>query len=166
LHNAVFVGLDERGVPRHAHKRGLYSAGKAFMGNVYGSNPAYSFHRIGEGERLFVFEAPIDLLSWLTLNPEGWQSRSCVALCGVSEHAMLKQLELNPQLRSVALCLDCDVAGVSASERLSRILRERGYEDVEVLRPQLKDWNEDLIAAQGEEMDLKSARDSAIMTMK
>jgi hypothetical protein len=165
LHNAVFVGLDEDGVPRHAHKRGLYSAGKAFKGNVYGSNPAYSFHRIGESERLFVFEAPIDLLSWLTLNSEDCQSQSYVALCGVSEHAMLKQLELHSHLQSVALCLDCDAAGIAASERLSRILRERGYEDVEVLRPQFKDWNEDLFAAQGEEMGLKSARDSAIMML-
>lgn len=35
-HNAVFVGLDEHGVPRHAHKRGLYSQGPGFKRNVGG----------------------------------------------------------------------------------------------------------------------------------
>ena len=28
-HNAVFVGFDEHGVPRHGHKRGLYTIGKS-----------------------------------------------------------------------------------------------------------------------------------------
>lgn len=40
-HNAVFVGLDENGVPRHAHKRGLYTEGTGFKGNVDSCNPAY-----------------------------------------------------------------------------------------------------------------------------
>src|SRR5699024_6240488 len=54
-HNAVFVGLDEKGVPRHAHKRGLYTQGVGFKGNVDGCDPRYSFHWIGESERLYVF---------------------------------------------------------------------------------------------------------------
>jgi hypothetical protein len=37
-HNAVFVGFDERGVPRHAYKRGLYTEGKPFKGNVFGGD--------------------------------------------------------------------------------------------------------------------------------
>ena len=48
-HNAVFVGLDEHGVPRHAHKRGLYSAGPGLKRNVTGcplaSMPASSWSR-------------------------------------------------------------------------------------------------------------------------
>jgi hypothetical protein len=144
FHNLVFVGIDEHGTARHAHKRGLYSAGKSFKGNVYGSNPAYSFHRIGTDDTLLVFEAPIDLMSWITLNPQDWQSRSYVALCGVSEHALLKQLELNPRLKSVTLCLDHDAAGISATARLARILRKRGYTDIAVTLPSHKDWNEDL----------------------
>jgi DNA primase len=145
-HNLVFVGFDERGAPRHAHKRGLYSEGKPYKGNASGSAPAYSFHRNGPSERLFVFEAPVDLLSFVTLNPQNWRQHSSVALCGVSEHAMLKQLELNPQLRSVTLCLDHDEAGIEATGRLTELLRERGYSDINVLRSQFKDWNEDLKA--------------------
>ena len=44
-HNAVFVGFDERGVARHAHKRGLYTQGKSYRGNIEGSDPRCSFHR-------------------------------------------------------------------------------------------------------------------------
>lgn len=49
-HNAVFVGRDEQGVPRHAHKRGTYSE-SGFKGNVDGSSPEYSFHYIGTGNK-------------------------------------------------------------------------------------------------------------------
>ena len=60
-HNAVFVGRDEDGVPRYAHQRG--TAG-SFRLDVKGSDKAFNFCYRGEGERLFVFEAPIDLLSF------------------------------------------------------------------------------------------------------
>lgn len=46
-HNAVFVGLDENGVPRHAHKRGLYSQGPGLKRNVGGCDARYSFHHCG-----------------------------------------------------------------------------------------------------------------------
>jgi len=91
-HNAVFVGPDEHGTARHAHKRGLYTEG-GYKGNLDGSNPAYSFHHIGTSNRLYVFEGPIDLLSFLSLYPKDWQQHSYVALCGVAEHAMLKMPE-------------------------------------------------------------------------
>ena len=63
-HNAVFVGFDERGVARHAHKRGLYTQGKSYRGNIEGSDPRCSFHWVGTSDRLYVFEAPIDLLAF------------------------------------------------------------------------------------------------------
>jgi hypothetical protein len=61
-HNAVFVGCDENGIARHAHKKGTYSNGKSYRVNVEGSDPRYSFHFIGFDEKLYIFEAPIDLL--------------------------------------------------------------------------------------------------------
>ena len=79
-HNAVFVGFDERGVARHAHKRGLYTQGKSYRGNIEGSDPRCSFHWVGTSDRLYVFEAPIDLLAFLTLYPDGWQQHSYLAL--------------------------------------------------------------------------------------
>ena len=60
-HNAVFVGIDREGKPRHIHKHTTAAQG-SFKGNAPGSDPEYSFHWVGGGETLFVFEAPIDYL--------------------------------------------------------------------------------------------------------
>ncbi len=147
-HNAVFVGLDENGVPRHAHKRGLYTEGRAFRGNVDGCDPVYSFHYDGTDNRLYVFEAPIDLLSYITLHPQDWQKHSYVSLCGVSEHAMLKMLELHPNLDRVVLCLDHDEAGIEVSEKYFDLLSEKGIQCERELS-EYKDWNEDIHAQYG-----------------
>ena len=88
-HNAVFVGRDEDGVPRYAHQRG--TAG-SFRLDVKGSDKAFNFCYRGEGERLFVFEAPIDLLSFLCLFKKDWQKQSYLALGGVGEKALLRFL--------------------------------------------------------------------------
>lgn len=87
-HNCVFVGMDEQGVPRHAHKRSTNSQGKSFKANVEGSRPQYSFHHVGRDSVLYVLEAPIDMLSFLTLYPDRWQEHSYVALCGTGGQAM------------------------------------------------------------------------------
>ena len=143
-HNAVFVGYDENGVPCHAHKRGIYSNGISFKGNVESSNPCYSFHYEGKSNRLYVFEAPIDMLSYITINKNTyWQEHSYVALCGVSEQAMLTMLDNNPQLNHVLLCLDRDVAGIEASEKFQDILSEKRIECSRLLSKR-KDWNEDI----------------------
>jgi len=146
-YNAVFVGNDEHGVPRHAHKRSTNSYGEAFRINVEGSDPKYSFgYSNSSATTLYVFEAPIDLLSFLTLYPDGWQNQSYISLCGTSEHAMLKALEESRSIQTVTLCLDNDDAGSYATERLTGILRERGFDDVHVLLPEQKDWNDVLCA--------------------
>ena len=143
-HNAVFVGLDEHGVPRHAHKRGLYSFGEGFKRNAVGCDARYSFHCFGASDQLYVFEASIDMLSFITLHPENWQEHSYAALCGVSDHALLWMLEQDSALRQVTLCLDNDEAGINAARRIAEALREKGYEQVSTSFPSQKDWNKEL----------------------
>ena len=53
-HNAVFVGFDEHGVPRHGHKRGLYTMGQSYRGNIEGSDPKHSFHYLGGDDTLYL----------------------------------------------------------------------------------------------------------------
>lgn len=149
FHNAVFVGVDENSVARHAHKRGTYSMGEGYRGNVEGSDPKYSFHHIGESDTICVFEAPIDMLSFITLHLKDWKQHSYVTLDGVAEHAVLHQLKSNPHLKRVVLCLDHDAAGIEATGRLTDILCEHGYTDVSTLQSKFKDWNEDLKASYG-----------------
>ena len=62
-HNAVFIGTDEGGCPRHAHLRSTNSFGKAFRLNVESSNPRYSFHHTGTDGNLTPFVRQYDILS-------------------------------------------------------------------------------------------------------
>lgn len=149
-HNAVFVGVDADGIARHAHKRGTYTKGEPFKGNVDGCDPRYSFHFTGQSDTVYVFEAPIDLLSFISLYQKEWQRHSYVALCGVAEHALLQLLSDNPQIKKIGLCLDNDKAGLKARERIAKILSERGYGNVFSLFSRQKDWNEDLQVQRGQ----------------
>ena len=143
-HNAVFVGYDAEGVARHAHKRGTYTKGEAFKGNEEGCDPRYSFHWIGQSDIVYVFEAPIDMLSFLSIYQRDWKQHSYVALCGVAEHALMQTLTDVPNIKRVVLCLDNDQAGIQARERIKKHLEERGYKNVFSLFSHQKDWNEDL----------------------
>ena len=145
-HNCVFVGIDENGVPKHCHIR---STSGNYKRTESGSQAEYSFYHDGESEWLFVFEAPIDMLAFITLHRKDWQKHSYVALCSVSERALLHRLEVNPNLRKIALCLDNDSAGISACERIMGILENKGYSDVRILHSINKDWDEDIKAQNG-----------------
>ena len=145
-HNAVFVGLDENGVPRQASKRSTNSFGKTFRITCEGSDTRYSFSHFGKLEKLFVFEAPIDMLSYLTLHPENWQQHSYIAMNGVYENAVLTALKNHSNLSEIILCVDNDEGGIEAVDRLRDILNENGYSNVKRLAPPYKDWNEVLKA--------------------
>jgi len=148
-HNAVFVGKDQEGNPRHAHKKSTSLNDSSFRANQTGSEAAFSFHHIGQSNTVYTFEAPIDMLSFLTLYPKQWQQDSYVTLCSVADHALFRQLESNPHLKRVILCLDNDEAGRQAMEKIAAKLAAKGYDDVSVLLSQNKDWNEDCKAQQG-----------------
>ena len=145
-HNCVFVGLDEEGTPRHIHRRGTQGNYKC---TERGSKAEYSFHYDGESDTLYVFEAPIDMLAFITLHPDNWQQHSYVALCSVSEKAGLHRVQVNPTIRKIVLCLDHDNAGISACYRIKEILNAKGYDDVQILQPENKDWGEDVKAMHG-----------------
>ena len=129
-HNAVFVGVDENGVPRQASKRSTNSYGNSFRITCQGSDTRYSFAHFGESKRLYVFEAPIDMMSFLTLYPKDWQKHSCIAMNGVYENAVLAALKNHSNLSEVILCVDNDEGGIEAVDRLRDILNENGYSNV------------------------------------
>ena len=109
-HNAVFVGYDQNGVPRHASYRGTGTE-STFRGNKPSSTPEYSFHWNGKSDRLYLFEAPIDMLSYISMHKDGWQQHSYAAACGVSDRVLFQMLKDNPSIKTVCLCLDNDDGG-------------------------------------------------------
>ena len=143
-HNVVFVGRDKNGIPRYASCRGTR---EKFRQDVAGSDKSYGFSKIGTTEELFVFEAPIDLMSFIDLFPEGWKDRSYLSLGGVAPKALNRFLSEHKHIKRVFLCLDNDDAGNKACDNINKSIPN----DIEVyrVRPSLKDWNEVLIGMRG-----------------
>ena len=143
-HNVVFVGRDRSGTPRYAHVRGTADP---FRQDIAGSDKSYPFHYEGNGNQLFVFEAPIDLLSFICLYPQDWQKRNYLALGGVSGKALDRFLSERKDTRKVFLCLDSDTAGSEACTRLAQSIPS----EIAVIRlvPARKDWN-DVLRQQGD----------------
>ena len=137
-HNVIFVGRDADGIPRYAHCRGTGEI--KYRGDVTGSDKSYGFSYRGTDNQLFVFEAAIDLLSFIQLFPKDWKKRSYLSLGGVSSVALMTFLSERPQITSVFLCLDNDQAGNEACEKLAGEISE-GYSVIR-LKPSKKDWNE------------------------
>ncbi len=148
-HNVVFVGTDENGVPKQAHARSTRSFGSTFRITVEGSDTRYSFSHFGKNDNLYVFEAPIDMLSYISLHQQDWQDSSYIAMNGVYESAVLNALETYPQLESIVICTDNDEGGIDAADRLGDILAENGFTNVSREYPINKDFNEDLKAMNG-----------------
>lgn len=142
-HNAVFVGYDSIGKPRHAHKRGTVTS-NSYKGNVAGSQPEFSFHWYGTSDKIFLFEATIDMLSYISMHKKNWQEHSYVASCSVSNRVLFQCLKDNPNIKNVFLCFDNDKAGQTANKRISDKLNSMNIQN-EILIPTHKDWNEDLI---------------------
>ena len=142
-HNAVFVGFDKNGIPQHANKRGI-GRGSTFKGNAESSMDEFAFHRIGKGKSLYLFEAPIDMLSFISMHKENWKNHSYAASCSVSDRVLFQCLNDYPHIEKVYLCLDSDEPGQTAADRISTKLFALGIES-EILVPIHKDWNEDLL---------------------
>lgn len=143
FHNALFLGFDKNGVSRHAHMRGI-GASSTYKGNVSGSVPEYSFHRHGESKYLFLFEAPIDMLSFISMNKKDWKKHSYAAACSVSDKVLFQCLKDNPNIQFVYLCFDNDNPGQEANKRIQNKLNALNIKS-KILVPNHKDWNEDLV---------------------
>lgn len=148
-HNVVFVGADIDGEPRHAHKRSTASD-NTWRANERGSDNRFTFSWRGSSDRLFLFEAPIDMLSYLTMYCPNWQQDNFLAACSISDNALKQFLNDRPDIKQVFICFDNDPPGQKAATNIQRLLSDKGISN-EILVPRLKDWNEDLLNSVQEE---------------
>ena len=139
-HNVVFVGRDADGHPRYASNRGIR---EKFRQDAAGAEKAFGFAHRGTDKQLLVFEAPIDLLSFIELFPKNWQQHNYLSLGGVSGKALQQFLSERPDVERVFLCLDADKAGEDACKRLAALLPDTV--SVTRIQPCMKDWNEVLV---------------------
>ena len=139
-HNVVFVGRDADGHPRYASSRGIH---EKFRQDAAGAEKAFGFAHRGTDKQLLVFEAPIDLLSFIELFPKNWQQHNYLSLGGVSGKALRQFLSERPDMERVFLCLDADKAGEDACKRLAALLPDTV--SVTRIQPCMKDWNDVLV---------------------
>lgn len=138
MHNVVFVGCDEKHIPRYASQRG--TGDSDFKGDVSGSNKMFSFRLVNpQSGTVHLFESAIDLLSFATvMQIEGRDptADNLLSLSGVygAKHpenartvpvALAHFLETNPQIKDIRLHLDNDRAGRNASQSIIRLLSDR-----------------------------------------
>ena len=150
--NCVFVGFNDNNEPAYASRRSARTVGEPFKGDVRNSDKSWSFYYQGSSNTVCVFEAPIDLMSYLSLlKVHGIEEfeHHLISLGGVTDKALQNFLKLNKNIDTIILCLDNDLAGRDACSRLN----EKYGGDYRILRhkPKGKDFNEDLVTIVSEE---------------
>jgi len=158
--NCVFVGRDEHGKAKFAAIRG---ANGDFKRDADGSDKRYGFCLPPENQQcntLFVFESPIDILSFDTLRKlgnieaqDGWR----LSLGGTSMLALtqfIEQHKFNNPIAHCVVCTDRDTAGDLAFSEIYEKLTIR----VSRLIPVGKDWNETLQKIRNEVKPLEDVR--------
>lgn len=142
FHNAVFVVYDAKGKSRYFHKCGTLP-NSTFKGNVSGSFPEYSFHWNEKSSKIFLFESPIDVLSFICMHKEHWQDHTYAASCSVSDRVLFQCIKDNPNLKPCIFILIM-IIGESVPMSELKKLNEMEMESY-ILVPYHKDWNQDCL---------------------
>ena len=153
--NAVFVGYD-KDKPAYAFKRSIF---KNFKLDHAGSNKAFSFNYTNKNSNeLHVFEAAIDLLSYMTLlkmDEIDYTEFNYLSLAGASDRiaskaeadipiALKAYLERNPNIKTIIFHLDNDEVGIGATSKIISILNSK-YQCIDEHPTTYKYVNEELI---------------------
>ena len=167
--NVVFVGHNEDVEVVFAHERGTtpLKNGNTFKKTVYGSDFEHGFRWEGTDDTLIVFEAPIDMLAYITLHKEHWVDHSYIAQCGTSGVFLHAYLKRNPQIKKIIYALDHDVAGNTAARRMMKEVRQKYGNEISqsIQQSTFKDWDEDLKGQNGV-VPIPAEEDQTIEVMK
>ena len=153
--NTVFVGYD-KDKPAYAFKRSIF---KNFKLDHAGSNKAFSFNYTNtNSNELHVFEAAIDLLSYMTLlkmDEMDYTEFNYLSLAGASDKiagkseadipiALKAYLERNPNIKIIIFHLDNDKVGIGATSKIISVLNSK-YQCIDEHPTSYKDVNDELI---------------------
>lgn len=130
--------------------------GRKFRINIDSSDKCYSFHidATEKTDRVFVFEAPIDLLAHATINnmkakaagSKNWEQaflkHNRLSLSGTSDVAITPYLSHHPEVKNIVLCLDNDEAGRKATEAIASKFQNMGYTVTSIPSKLGKDYSE------------------------
>lgn len=149
--NVVFVGKDKNKEPKYGAIRGTLTD-KQYRKECTGSDKANGFYLQGyDKETLFVFEAPIDMLSHATLiniacnSKTAWLNSCRLSLGCVSDTALAHYLQEYPTTRNIVFCLDNDKAGIEATDKYMKKYSDLGYNVSNQPSSVGKDYNDELV---------------------
>lgn len=159
--DVVFLGYDENGEVRFAESHTTETGSPNRPKNITGSDKKYSFHIDNKNsDTLYVFEAPIDLLSHCSLylmkerllaekesrniNFFAFSSVNRLSLSGANSKTALEgYLERNTHIKKLVFALDNDKVGMENAEKYMKQYSETGYDCKIIILPEnCKDWNE------------------------
>ena len=153
--NVVFVGYDGD-KPSYAFKRSIF---KNYKLDHSGSNKAFSFSFTNSNSSiLHVFEAAIDLLSYMTilkLDHQDFKQYNYLSLAGASDKIISKTeadipialksfLERNKNIKTIIFHLDNDEVGIGATFKIMNVLSQK-YDCIDDHPKDCKDVNDELI---------------------
>ena len=157
-HNIVFLGRNKYDEIRYATIRG--TKGK-YKSEATGSDKRWSFSVTGNDGKgdLHVFEAAIDLLSYMSLmemKGQDWSRDSFLSLAGVFEQkrdavlpvALKQYLQDHEEIRKIHLHLDNDEVGKEATKGIIRAIGEQ-YAVIDEPPECGKDVNDELMIKTG-----------------
>lgn len=165
---AIFCGYDKFGSMKFAEAKITNTYNKYYPQNIEGSMKEYSFYIPAKPNaygydptKLYVFEAPIDLLSHGALmqlsmkkqcaavgmsemyRSDCWLGINRVSLSGCSDIALKQRLSDDPRIKQIVFCLDNDERGRQATEKLMSDY-SANYTVKVSIPPYGKDWNDTL----------------------
>lgn len=111
----------------------------------HSENVGFRFATSDTVKTLYVYEAPIDLMSHYEMNKKKLikDNALLLAMTGLKSNAVLNNIkEYDPE--KVVFCVDNDDAGKHFIEKMRSILPENLKDKMEILVPEKKDWNEDI----------------------
>lgn len=148
--NIVFLGRDKNKNIKYATVRGTLTD-KQYRKDCYGSDKANGFYLNGyDKTTLYVFEAPIDLLSHATMcnmaadDNKAWLNNCRLSLAGVSDNALEHYLQEYKSVENLVFCLDNDKAGKDATSKFMDKYSALGYKCSSEPAAYGKDYNEEL----------------------
>ena len=97
-------------------------------------------------DTLVIFESPIDMMSYITLNPHLTHKYDFLAIGGTGKIlAVDSYLQNNRNTTSIIIAVDNDNGGRKCVDSIKQIIsnQKKALETI-VIYPRLKDWNEDL----------------------
>ena len=132
--NALFIGFDKNNEIRYVNQRS--TGEKKFGGDVSGSDKKFAFKYVGSNENkcLKLFEAPIDLMSYMSiklLNKEEVKQENLLALGGISKFksgnipvGLEQYFEDYGKPNTIEIYFDRDETGIEGSRNLKKILEK------------------------------------------